>query len=141
MEHSCRALLLVHPFFERVQFSLAQLVFLFRVYVKVLREFAPALGETPLYELKFFGIQSLQSRLDFLHATHRLTITQPRATEASIVVIVLSFLRAEEGGACGSGHRVIGPLDRPPDHFVEEQVVGRIFFREIHFAGDFASPG
>ena len=50
-------------------------------------------------------------------------------------------MREDEGGAGGGGHGVVGAADVAPDDFVEEEVIGGVFFGKVHLAAGVATPG
>src|SRR5262249_50384026 len=55
---------------------------------------------------------------------------------ASVVRLILVFLlvvvaRKHPRGADGRRHRRVRSLHRPPDHFIEEQVVRPVFLRQV----------
>jgi hypothetical protein len=47
----------------------------------------------------------------------------------------------DEGGAAGAGHRGVGAADGAPDHFVQQEVVGGVFVREVEAFGHLGAPG
>jgi hypothetical protein len=54
-------------------------------------------------------------------------------TRASIIIIVARSVHHHEARPHRRGHRMLGAAHRTPDHFIEQQIVGLILFREIEF--------